>query len=138
MALASAGAIFCFMRWFEDLGLADEHGADAKTHQEQSTTAVQEIHLALHLETVRVDDGNGNDGNKSVKSVKCRKFQLLFVHQCDTKGYLDENCDLCESCKPPQCACSQLRHFVGGQSPYASKTVTNDDNPRPRRMEFKK
>ena len=32
-----------------ELGLADEHGANAKTHQEESAKAIEQIHAALQL-----------------------------------------------------------------------------------------
>ena len=90
MALASAGAIFCFLNE-TSLGLADEHGANAKAHQEQSATAVQQIHAALQLKTVRVNDGNSDDCHKSVERVERRKLKLLLVDQNDTECHLNKN-----------------------------------------------
>jgi len=115
----------------ELLGLADEHGADAKTHQEQSATAIQQIHAALQLEAIRVNDGDGNDCYESVERMKRGKLKLLLVHQDDTKRHLRKDGDLRKPSEPPQRTSTQLCELVRRQCPDTRETIADDDNPRP-------
>jgi len=119
-------------------GLAHQHCANAETHQEESAAAVQQVHLALQLESVRINDGNGDDGNESVERMKCRKLELVLVHQCDTSGDLHEDSDLRKTREPPQRARAKWNDFVCRKRPDSGETISNDDNPCPRGVEVKK
>lgn len=119
-------------------GLTHQHGANAETHQEESATAVQQVHLALQLESIRINNGNGDDGNESVERVKCRKLELVFVHQSDTNGNLHEDGDLRKTREPPQRTRTKWSDLVCCKCPDSGETISDDDNPRPRGVEVKK
>ena len=83
-------------------GLAHQHGANAEPHQEESAAAVQQVHLALQLESVRINDGNGDDGNESVERMECRKLKLVLVDHDDTESDLHKDGEFCNPGVPPQ------------------------------------
>ena len=60
--------------------MADEHGANTKTHQEESAKAVEQIHATLQLQAVAVDDGDCHDRDETVEGMKRRELKLLLVH----------------------------------------------------------
>lgn len=136
MTLATAGVIFYFPEYLS--GLTNEHGTDAKPHEKQSAAAIQQIHATFQLKTVRINNGNCNDGDESIKSVECWEFQFLFIYQNHSQSDLNKNCYLCDSSEPPQGTSSKLCDLMSRQCPHPCESVTNDDDPRPRRMEFKK
>ena len=92
--------------------MTDEHGANAKAHDEKPAEAVQQVHTAFQLCAVRINNGDGNDGHETVERVKRWEHSLIAVHHDDAKNYLNEHRELGEACVPPQCASAQSFHFV--------------------------
>jgi hypothetical protein len=45
------------------LGLANEHGSNAKTHEKESAKAIEQVDTALQLQAVAVDNRNSHDCN---------------------------------------------------------------------------
>ena len=85
-------------------GLADEHGSNAKAHDEEPTEAVQQIHATFELCAVRIDDGDRDDGYETVERVKRWEHCFVAVHHDDAENDLNENGELCNAGVPPQCA----------------------------------
>jgi len=94
------------------LGLANEHGANAKTHEEESTKAVQQVHTALQLQPVTVDNRNRHDCNETVERVECGELKLLLVHHCYAERHLHKDRELSDTCVPPQGTCAQRGELV--------------------------
>ena len=84
------------------LGLTNKHGANAKTHEKESTKAIQQVHAAFQLQAVAVDDGNGHDRDESVESVESRKLKLLLIDHCNTERHLHKDRELRDTGVPPQ------------------------------------
>ena len=90
---------------FSDLGgLADEHGSNAKAHDEEPAEAVQQVHAAFKLCAVRIDDGDSNDGHETVERVKRWKHCLVAVDHDDAQDDLNKHGGFGNSGVPPQCA----------------------------------
>ena len=90
---------------FSDLGgLADEHGSNAKAHDEEPAEAVQQVHAAFELCAVRIDDGDSNDGHETVERVKRWKHCLVAVDHDDAQDDLNKHGGFGNSGVPPQCA----------------------------------
>lgn len=94
------------------LGLANKHGANAKTHEEESTKAVQQVHTALQLQAVAVDDRDGHDCNETVERMECRELKLLLVHHCYAECHLHKDRELSDACVPPQGTRAQRGELV--------------------------
>ena len=93
-------------------GLTNEHGSNAKAHDEETTEAVQQVNATFKLCAVRIDDRDGDDGHETIERVKRWEHALVAVHHDDAKNYLNEHRELCEARVPPQCAGAQGFHFV--------------------------
>ena len=85
-------------------GLADEHGTNAKTHDEKPTKAVQQVHAAFKLCAVRIDNRDSDNRYETVKRVKRREHCLVAVHHDDAQDDLNKHGCLCNADVPPQCA----------------------------------
>ena len=119
-----------------ELGLADEHGANAKAHQEESAKAVEQIHAALQLQAVTVDNCDSHDCDESVERMERRELELLLVHHGDAKCNLHEDRELSDACVPPQCTCTQWSDLVRSERPDTSKSVADNGHPGPRLVKF--
>ena len=96
-------------------GLTDEHGANAKAHDEEPAEAVQQVHATFELCAVRINNGDGNDGHETVERMKRWEHCFVAVHHDDAKDYLNEHRELRNADVPPQCAGAQRDEFVGRQ-----------------------
>jgi hypothetical protein len=117
-------------------GLADEHGANAKSHEEESTEAVEQIHTTLQLQAVAVDNRDSHDCDETIERMECGELKLLLVHHRHAERHLNKDRELSDSGVPPQGTCAQWGEFVSRKSPDASKTVADNGHPGPRFMEF--
>jgi hypothetical protein len=111
--------------------LANEHGTNAKTHDEQTTKAVQQVHATFELCAIRINDRDSDDGNETVERVKRWEHCFVAVDHDDAKDYLNKHRELRNADVPPQCAGTQRDEFVGGERPDACKAIANNDNPGP-------
>jgi len=111
--------------------LTDEHGTNAKTHDEQTTKAVQQVHATLELCTIRINDRDSDDGNETIERVKRWEHCFVAVHHDDAQDDLHKHGGLRNADVPPQCAGTQRDEFVGGERPDACKAIANNDNPSP-------
>ena len=96
-------------------GLADEHGSNAKAHDEQTTKAVQQVHATFELCAVRINDGDSDDGHETVERVKRWEHCFVAVHHDDAQDDLHKHGGLGNADVPPQCAGAQRDEFVGRQ-----------------------
>ena len=85
-------------------GLTNEHGTNAKTHDEEPTKAVQQVHAAFELCAVRINDRDGDDGYETVERVKRWEHCLVAVDHDDAQDDLHEHGGLGNADVPPQCA----------------------------------
>jgi len=88
-------------------GLTDEHGSNAKAHDEKPAEAVQQIHTTFKLCAVRINNGNRDDGHETVERVKRWEHCFVAVHHDDAKDYLNEHRELRNADVPPQSAGAQ-------------------------------
>jgi len=88
-------------------GLANEHGSDAKAHDEEPAKAVQQIHATLELCAVRINDRDGNDGHEAIERVERWEHCLVAIHHNDTQNDLHKHGCLCNADVPPQGAGAQ-------------------------------
>ena len=122
---------------FSDLGgLADEHGSNAKAHDEKPAEAVQQVNATFELCAVRIDNRNCDDGYETVERVKRWEHCFVAVHHDDAQDDLNKHGGFGNAGVPPQCACAQGDKFVGGERPDSGKAVGNNDDPRPVGMEI--
>ena len=117
--------------------LTDEHGANTKTHQEESAKTVEQIHAALQLQAIAVDDCNSHDGNETVERVECGELKLLLVHHGDAKRNLHEDGELRDAGVPPQRTRTKWRELVRRERPDTCETITDNGDPGPRLVEFR-
>ena len=115
--------------------MADEHGTNAKAHDEEPTEAVQQVHASFELCAVRIDNRNCDDGYETVERVKRWEHCLVAVDHDDAQDDLHEHGGLGNTDVPPQGAGAQGDKFVGGECPDAGEAVGDDDHPGPVVME---
>ena len=84
--------------------MTDEHGSDAKAHDEEPTEAVQQVHAAFELRAVRIDNRNGDDANETVERVKRWEHCFVAVHHDDAQDDLNKHGGFGNAGVPPQCA----------------------------------
>ena len=118
-------------------GSSNQHGSNAQAHHEQATAAVQEIEAVPDLLAVRVQDPDGDDGDKAVEQVELRGLELLPGDQADTEANLHKDGDLDTRGNPPQRSRAQPWQPVGAERPHTCQTVADDDNPRPTGVDVK-
>ena len=85
-------------------GLTHEHGSDAEAHDEEAAEAVEQIHAALELSAVRIDDGDGDDADEAIEGVKRWEHCLVAVHHDDAQDDLNKHGGFSNAGVPPQCA----------------------------------
>ena len=115
--------------------MADEHGSNAKAHDEEPAEAVQQIHATFKLCAVRINDGDGNDGHETVERVKRWEHCFVAVHHDDAQDDLHKHGGLGNADVPPQGAGAQGDKFVRGERPDAGEAVGDYDHPGPVVME---
>ena len=95
--------------------MADEHGSNAKAHDEEPAEAVQQVHATFELCAVRINDGDSDDGHETVERVKRWEHCFVAVHHDDAQDDLHKHGGLGNADVPPQCAGAQRDEFVGRQ-----------------------
>ena len=83
------------------------------------------------LLAVRVQDPDGDDGDKAVEQVELRGLELLPGDQADTEANLHKDGDLDKGGKPPQRSRAQPWQPVGTECPHPRQAVAEDHHPRP-------
>ncbi len=95
--------------------LPHQHRPDAQSHDEEAAESIEQVGLAFELGAVGVDDGDRNDANKAVESVKLWEFELVAVDHDDTEDHLDEHRGLSEGDIPPKTPGPERLNLVGSE-----------------------